>query len=120
VGRSYTWPTVRISPIKFSGKDEDIGKTAKQLKDFCRLMMKLNPNVSMNIFFHQSDVDIYNGEKTTDGIQILMEAVESIRDPAMGPNKNSNSNNQTAGFFFTSIYDASINESSFYPNKANL
>ena len=87
-------------------------ETSKQLKEFYRLMMEINPNASMNIFFHQSDLDFYNEEKANEPMRLLMEAVESIRDPTMETSKHSG----IAGYS-TSIYDASINESNFFYHK---
>lgn len=73
-------------------------------------MLKLNPDIHINILFHRCDFDVHNEEKPNDGIRYLMDAVESIRDPTMDSGKNSNKSQAIAGYY-TSIYDASINES---------
>jgi len=51
-------------------KLDSIHETSKQLKEFYRLMMEINPNASMNIFFHQSDIDFSNEDKMNESMRI--------------------------------------------------
>ena len=85
-----------------------IHETSKQLKEFYKLMMDLNPSASLNIFFHQSDIDFYNEDKMNESMRILMDSVESIIDPSF---QNTGASKQKIAYYHTSIYDASIIES---------
>ena len=71
--------------------------------------MEINPDASMNVFFHKNDLDFYNEDKNNDATRILVEAIESTLDPAININKNNVKNKLV--IYNTSIYDPSILES---------
>ena len=67
---------------------ENLKETSNQFNEFYKLMLELNPEVSMNIFFHQNDQDIYNEDRNNEATRILIESIESAIGPSANVNKN--------------------------------